>query len=242
MLIELDILSGHAKSQPKDCTFTSAFPGSPSTTGFVFSEPLDHCSTSSAQPNLLWMRRWNPLQLLQSFPAHPARGQCFHLALWSVLPFLVSYFSLSSLYTQLHSLLTLVSSTHSILTSLRLCPFPYHYCFNLSVIFQPVINIIFLKTHIFSPHFFFYHFHTYIWGELVLTTHSIKEDREMPLEENDNSQNKRYINKIPQIPVLVNLYKLIKLIWKIKCLEYLINIWKWNTMRGEFVLPNSNIF
>lgn len=41
----------------------------------------------------------------------------------------------------------------------------------------------------------------------------------MSLGENDNSQNKLYVNTTPKIPILVNIYKLIiKLIWKDKCL------------------------
>lgn len=57
----------------------------------------------------------------------------------------------------------------------------------------------------------------------MFITYSIREDREMSLEENDNSQNKLLI-KIPKIPILVNLYKLIiKLLWKSKCIRHLIH-------------------
>lgn len=57
----------------------------------------------------------------------------------------------------------------------------------------------------------------------MFITYSIREDREMSLEENDNSQNKLLI-KIPKIPILVNLYELIiKLLWKSKCIRYLIH-------------------
>lgn len=37
----------------------------------------------------------------------------------------------------------------------------------------------------------------------------MREDREIPLEETDNSQNNLYVNNTPKIPILDNPYKLI---------------------------------
>lgn len=165
------------------------------------------------QPDPTWIRLWDRLQPLQPFPARPAIGQCFYLALQSIL--LLGLFSLSPpsiLSSILHSLSHYTFILYLLPSIQTLFHFPTSLLLWLSCYFLANHNIIFLKTHIFSPpSFCLLSSHTHL-GRAV-RSHSILSKRRWrhTLEENDNSQKKLYVNKIL---ILVNPYKLT--IWKSK--------------------------
>lgn len=141
MLVKLSIVSGQAKAKAKALHSPLAFPGSPSTTGFVSPEP-------PAQEVLC-----SPIQLetIESTTAPlallcPASHRSLFLSCTSIslsLRFLISltFLILHSLPFSPHSHFIHLY-TLSTLTSLHLCPFPF-----------PISLLLCLNCHFLANHY-----------------------------------------------------------------------------------------